>query len=160
MSVSSGTARSRPASPATSAPRSGYLTPGSVESPATPSSTPAPETLMTCFVGHDNCADVQESIHIMLGHGPYQRRVLLCSIMSVIVAVLQALSDRLTSRPVDHWCRPPDDLSGLSADAWKNMSIPVEADGSFSKCTMYDPAVAVRLRFEQLIRTVASTTLA
>ncbi|XP_050035582.1 carcinine transporter-like [Dermacentor andersoni] len=97
---------------------------------------------MPGFVFHDNIAAVQESIYIVLGHGPYQRRVLLCSVLSVIVALFQALSDHLTNGPVDHWCRPPKNLRELSADAWKNMSIPVEADGSFSKCTVYDPVVA------------------
>ncbi|XP_075546888.1 carcinine transporter-like [Dermacentor variabilis] len=141
MSASPGSASSRAASPATSPPRSEWATPGSAATPATPSSALTPESLMPGFVVHDNCAAVQESIYIVLGHGPYQRRVLLCSVLSLIVALSQALSDRLTSRPVDHWCRPPENLGELSADAWKNMSIPVEADGSFSKCTVYDPAV-------------------
>ncbi|XP_070390925.1 organic anion transporter 3-like [Dermacentor albipictus] len=142
MSVSSGTASSRAASPVTSAARSGLTSSGSAASPATPSSTSTSRKLMPGFVVHDNRAAIQESIYIVLGHGPYQRRVLLCSVLSVIVALFQALSDRLTSRPVDHWCRPPKNLRELSADAWKNMSIPVEADGSFSKCTVYDPVVA------------------
>nr|XP_050033688.1 solute carrier family 22 member 7-like [Dermacentor andersoni] len=142
MAASPGSARSRAASPATSPPRSGWATSGSAASPATPSFARTPESFMSGFVVHDNCAAVQESIYVVLGHGPYQRRVLLCSALSLIVALSQALSDRLTSRPVDHWCRPPEDLGELSADAWKNMSIPVEADGSFSKCTVYEPAVA------------------
>ncbi|KAH7953531.1 hypothetical protein HPB49_009630 [Dermacentor silvarum] len=142
MSVSPDITSSRAPSPKTSPPRSGWATPGSVASPPTPSSTPTPKTLMSGFVVHDNWAAVQESIYIVLGHGPYQRRVLLCSVLSVIMALLHALSDRLTSRPVDHWCRPPDALGELSADVWKNISIPVESDGSFSKCTVYETAVA------------------
>ncbi|XP_065292292.1 solute carrier family 22 member 7-like isoform X2 [Dermacentor albipictus] len=141
MSASPGRASSRVASPATSAPRAVWATPGSAATPATPLSARTPESLMPGFVFHDNCAAVQESIYIVLGHGPYQRRVLLCSVLSLVVALSLALSDRLTSRPVDHWCRPPENLGEQSADAWKNMSIPVEADGSFSKCTVYDPAV-------------------
>ncbi|KAH6937240.1 hypothetical protein HPB50_026045 [Hyalomma asiaticum] len=142
MTASPVSASSRAASPVTTAPQSGLATPGSSASPATPSSTLTPGTLMSGFAVQDNWAGVQESIYIVLGHGPYQRRVLLCSILSVIVALLQALSDRLISRPVDHWCRPPDALGELSADEWKNMSIPVGADGTFSKCTVYDPPVA------------------
>ncbi|KAL3243769.1 hypothetical protein MRX96_019719 [Rhipicephalus microplus] len=35
--------------------------------------------------------------------------------------------------------RPPDQLASVPADIWKNLSIPVEADGSYSNCTIYDP---------------------
>ncbi|KAH7968843.1 beta-alanine transporter [Rhipicephalus sanguineus] len=145
MPANPGNASSRALSLATSTPRSGWATPGSVASPVSPGTrmaTTSPGTVLTGFVAHENWADAQDSIYIVLGHGPYQRRVLLCSVLSVIVALLQALSDRLTSRPVDHWCRPPDALGELSADAWKNMSIPLEDDGSFSKCSMYDPPIA------------------
>ncbi|KAL1466651.1 hypothetical protein MTO96_042592 [Rhipicephalus appendiculatus] len=88
MSASPGNASSRAVSPATSAPRSGRATPGSAASPVspgTPTATTSPGAVMSGFVVHDDWADVQESIYIVLGHGPYQRRVLLCSVLSVIV---------------------------------------------------------------------------
>ncbi|KAH6935142.1 hypothetical protein HPB50_003534 [Hyalomma asiaticum] len=141
VSASPSTASSRAVSPAASPPRSGWATTPSAASPATQSTIPTPGTVTPGLVVQDNWAAVQDSIYVVLGHGPYQRRVLLCSILSVVIALLQALSDRLVSRPVDHWCRPPRALGELHADAWKNMSIPVEADGSFSKCTVYDPPV-------------------
>ncbi|KAL1418965.1 hypothetical protein MTO96_025510 [Rhipicephalus appendiculatus] len=34
---------------------------------------------------------------------------------------------------------PPDKLAFLPADTWRNMSIPVEADGRYSSCTIYEP---------------------
>ncbi|KAG0437877.1 hypothetical protein HPB47_017245, partial [Ixodes persulcatus] len=43
------------------------------------------------------------------------------------------------SRPVAHWCKPPDEYAGLSADEWKNTSIPKDVDGRFSSCTRYEP---------------------
>ncbi|KAK8784876.1 hypothetical protein V5799_008760 [Amblyomma americanum] len=108
---------------------------------ASPSAVASPENLPGS-VNQDSRAAVQEGVYVVIGHGPYQHCVLLCGILSTIVALLHVLSDVILVRPVDYWCSPPHDLSALSADAWKNMSIPVEADGTFSKCTMYDPGVA------------------
>ncbi|KAK8784875.1 hypothetical protein V5799_008759 [Amblyomma americanum] len=116
-------------------------TPSPVTSPSQ-SGTATPGALLSGFVAQDSWSAVQESVYIVIGHGRYQYRVLLCGILAASVSLLHILSDQLLVRPVDHWCRPPDDLRDLSADAWKNMSIPVEADGTFSKCTMYDPGVA------------------
>ncbi|XP_077507785.1 solute carrier family 22 member 16-like [Amblyomma americanum] len=86
-------------------------------------------------------AGLQDSVTKLLGHGPYQRRILWCGIIGSAAALLQYTSYQLIGRPVDHWCRPPVELGHLSADAWKNRSIPIEADGSFSKCTMFDPTM-------------------
>ncbi|KAK8780140.1 hypothetical protein V5799_018521 [Amblyomma americanum] len=43
----------------------------------------------------------------------------------------------LITRPVDHWCRPPSRLAGLSAFKWKNIGIPVDDDGHHSECLAY-----------------------
>ncbi|KAK8784874.1 hypothetical protein V5799_008758 [Amblyomma americanum] len=104
------------------------------------SAVPSPENLPGS-VNQYSRATVQEGVYVVIGHGPYQYRVLFCGILATTVSLLHILSDQLLVRPVDHWCKPPYDLRDLSADAWKNMSIPVEADGTFSKCTMYDPGV-------------------
>ncbi|KAK8764271.1 hypothetical protein V5799_033119 [Amblyomma americanum] len=98
-------------------------------------------SVLSDFVPQKNWAAVQDSVYVVLGHGPYQRRVLLCGIASVVVLLLHYVSFRLVGRPADHWCKPPDHFSQLSAEAWRNLSIPVEPDGSFSHCTMYDPAL-------------------
>ncbi|XP_037568019.2 solute carrier family 22 member 15 [Dermacentor silvarum] len=45
---------------------------------------------------------------------------------------------RLFLARVDHWCRPPLEYS-LSLEIWKNTSIPLLPDGSYSKCNMYHP---------------------
>ncbi|KAL1472743.1 hypothetical protein MTO96_039136, partial [Rhipicephalus appendiculatus] len=52
---------------------------------------------------------------------------------------MQELALRLIGQSVDHWCRPLGKYGNLSTDQWLNQSIPTEADGSFSSCTMYDP---------------------
>lgn len=38
----------------------------------------------------------------------------------------------------DHWCKVLGrEESGLGMDAWKNLTIPLDSDGEFSKCEMY-----------------------
>ncbi|XP_077511184.1 carcinine transporter-like [Amblyomma americanum] len=98
------------------------------------------DSLLDGFVPQYSLAGIQESVYIVLGHGAYQRRFLTCGILCVAAALFQFLAYQLIGRPVDHWCQPPEGLAHLSAEAWKNLSIPVEADGSFSQCTMYDPS--------------------
>lgn len=86
-------------------------------------------------------AAAQETVYAVLGHGVYQRRFLHCCILGASAILMQFLALRLIGRRVDHWCGQPDKLDHLSADEWKNMSIPVDADGHFSRCTVYDPPV-------------------
>ncbi|KAL1477217.1 hypothetical protein MTO96_035922, partial [Rhipicephalus appendiculatus] len=103
--------------------------------------SPSCAELLPGFVAIDSWDAVQANTYIVLGHGPYQRRVLTCGMLSVTVALFHYLAYRLIGRQVDHWCMAPDHLSFLSAAAWKNLSVPIEADGSYSRCTMYDPPV-------------------
>ncbi|KAL1469863.1 hypothetical protein MTO96_040822 [Rhipicephalus appendiculatus] len=63
--------------------------------------------------------------------------------IAVSLVLFHYLAYRLIGRQVDHWCMAPDHLSFLSAAAWRNLSVPIEADGSYSRCTMYDPSVPV-----------------
>ncbi|XP_037268898.2 solute carrier family 22 member 7-like [Rhipicephalus microplus] len=76
-------------------------------------------------------------LHDVLGHGAFQRRVLLFGVMSTLVLLCHAFSYWLIARPVDHWCRPPDGLVEPSA-AWNNASVPRLPDGSLSQCAVYN----------------------
>ncbi|KAH7957007.1 hypothetical protein HPB52_014205 [Rhipicephalus sanguineus] len=84
---------------------------------------------------------IQENVYAILGHGNFQRRLLFTGMLSVVVLLLHAFANFLIGRDVDHWCRPPDDLSHVSREAWRNVAIPIEADGSLSQCTVYHPAM-------------------
>nr|XP_037291579.1 solute carrier family 22 member 7-like [Rhipicephalus microplus] len=95
--------------------------------------------LLAGFVDKNNWDAIQENTYVVLGHGPYQRRVLMCGILALAVLLFQYLAYRLTGRKVGHWCKAPDQLASVPADIWKNLSIPVEVDGSYSNCTIYDP---------------------
>ncbi|CAN7952185.1 unnamed protein product, partial [Ixodes pacificus] len=80
----------------------------------------------------------EEDIHVY-GYGQFQRMALLCSIVSFFMNVVHSQTLLVMSRPVAHWCKPPDEYAGLSADEWKNTSIPKDVDGRFSSCTRYEP---------------------
>ncbi|KAG0441143.1 hypothetical protein HPB47_016036 [Ixodes persulcatus] len=80
----------------------------------------------------------EEEIHVY-GYGQFQRMALLCSIVSFFMNVVHSQTLLVMSRPVAHWCKPPDEYAGLSADEWKNTSIPKDVDGRFSSCTRYEP---------------------
>ncbi|KAM7297478.1 hypothetical protein ISCGN_022629 [Ixodes scapularis] len=80
----------------------------------------------------------EEDIHVY-GYGQFQRMALLCSIVSFFMNVVHSQTLLVMSRPVAHWCEPPDEYAGLSADEWKNTSIPKDEDGRFSSCTRYEP---------------------
>ncbi|KAM7281073.1 hypothetical protein ISCGN_006382, partial [Ixodes scapularis] len=80
----------------------------------------------------------EEDIHVY-GYGQFQRMALLCSIVSFFMNVVHSQTLLVMSRPVAHWCKPPDEYAGLSADERKNTSIPKDVDGRFSSCARYEP---------------------
>ncbi|KAG0427274.1 hypothetical protein HPB47_025667 [Ixodes persulcatus] len=80
----------------------------------------------------------EEDIHVY-GYGQFQRMALLCPIVSFFMNVVHSQTPLVMSRPVAHWCKPPDEYAGLSADGWKNTSIPKDLDGRFSSCIRYEP---------------------
>ncbi|XP_050040754.2 organic cation/carnitine transporter 2-like [Dermacentor andersoni] len=72
----------------------------------------------------------------LIGNGPFQLLILLFAQVASALLTIHHLSMRLFLAPVDHWCRPPLEYS-LSPEIWKNTSIPLMPDGSYSKCNMY-----------------------
>ncbi|XP_077553241.1 solute carrier family 22 member 7-like [Haemaphysalis longicornis] len=107
--------------------------------PGVPEPPSAPPAVLPGFAVQDSWSAIQDSLYVILHHGPYQRRVLTCGVLSSFGVLLYAMSYLLLGREVDHWCSPPDYLAALSAAQWKNRSIPLQEDASFSKCTMYGP---------------------
>ncbi|XP_077523241.1 solute carrier family 22 member 7-like [Amblyomma americanum] len=118
----------------------------SLTSPLSPEGRPgsnpvAPQTataVATGSVAFD--ATVSPMDHILIfGHGVFQRLILLCTLLSVFCTILHAEASSNLARPVDHWCRPPAAYANLPPETWKNASIPVELDGSYSGCFRYEP---------------------
>nr|XP_050040397.1 solute carrier family 22 member 7-like [Dermacentor andersoni] len=72
----------------------------------------------------------------LFGHGFFQRWIFLLTLVSLCALHCHTLVFRLISGDVDHWCKRPD-IPGLSAATWRNVAIPLEADGHRSHCTVY-----------------------
>ncbi|XP_075556657.1 solute carrier family 22 member 7-like [Dermacentor variabilis] len=79
--------------------------------------------------------------HILIfGHGRFQKHVLLCTMLAFFTAIIHVRAPASLARPVDHWCRPPADYTYMATDVWKNVSVPLEADGKTrSPCLRYEP---------------------
>ncbi|XP_075557088.1 solute carrier family 22 member 7-like isoform X1 [Dermacentor variabilis] len=76
---------------------------------------------------------------IPMGEGRFQAMVMVASTLAGTAFLLHLISFRATTRVMDHWCRPPDAFANLSAAEWRSTAIPVEADGSRSRCTRFEP---------------------
>ncbi|XP_064476738.1 organic anion transporter 3-like [Ornithodoros turicata] len=74
----------------------------------------------------------------LYGHGCFQRMVLFCSVLSSVVLHCHSRAFTLIARGVEHWCKRPEGFQHLSTADWKNVGIPIEHDGSYSRCKVYD----------------------
>ncbi|XP_077508639.1 solute carrier family 22 member 4-like [Amblyomma americanum] len=73
----------------------------------------------------------------LTGHGLFQRKIQILTALSLAIVVGWSRAFTLSSPPVDHWCKPPAHLSHLSEAAWKNVGIPLEANGEPSSCNVF-----------------------
>ncbi|KAH7934219.1 hypothetical protein HPB49_023134 [Dermacentor silvarum] len=71
------------------------------------------------------------------GHGPFQKRMLVLILLGAFLLKCQNIVVSVVTGDVDHWCKP---LAGFNVSAadWKNIAIPIEADGRFSRCRVYE----------------------
>ncbi|KAK8776642.1 hypothetical protein V5799_030008 [Amblyomma americanum] len=89
---------------------------------------------------HTSVPETTEAKHgVPLGEGSFQVLLLVASMLAGTTFLLHLVSFRLTTRVMDHWCRPPEAFSNLSADEWRALALPVESDGSRSRCTRREP---------------------
>ncbi|KAH7949236.1 hypothetical protein HPB49_006624 [Dermacentor silvarum] len=65
--------------------------------------------------------------------------VMVASALAGTAFLLHLISFRVTTRVMDHWCRPPEAFANLSAAEWRSTAIPLEPDGSRSQCTRFEP---------------------
>ncbi|XP_049523417.1 solute carrier family 22 member 13 isoform X2 [Dermacentor silvarum] len=76
---------------------------------------------------------------IPMGEGRFQAMVMVASALAGTAFLLHLISFRVTTRVMDHWCRPPEAFANLSAAEWRSTAIPLEPDGSRSQCTRFEP---------------------
>ncbi|KAH7940346.1 hypothetical protein HPB52_023060 [Rhipicephalus sanguineus] len=74
---------------------------------------------------------------VCFGHGPFQKRMLFLILLGTFITHCQTLVVSLVTGDVDHWCKPPDGFN-ISATEWKHIAIPMETDGRFSRCRIYE----------------------
>ncbi|XP_065291728.1 solute carrier family 22 member 7-like [Dermacentor albipictus] len=86
---------------------------------------------------HETCAVTPLDHVLVFGHGKFQWIILFCTQLAVFCNAVHAVAMTTLARPVDHWCRPPAGYGDLPPEVWKNSSIPVQEDGSYSRCFRY-----------------------
>ncbi|KAK8774481.1 hypothetical protein V5799_010986 [Amblyomma americanum] len=70
------------------------------------------------------------------GQGVFQRRLLLLCILAICVKHIHAYVIPLALRDIDHWCKRPEHWN-MSTQEWKNVAIPLEVDGRYSRCRQF-----------------------
>nr|XP_050026840.2 solute carrier family 22 member 7-like [Dermacentor andersoni] len=73
------------------------------------------------------------------GDGPFQLLSLLNVVIAAAAYVLHYESFRMTAGVMDHWCRRPEAFANLSVQQWKELAIPVDKQGVYSRCTVREP---------------------
>ncbi|KAH6924715.1 hypothetical protein HPB50_026655 [Hyalomma asiaticum] len=71
------------------------------------------------------------------GYGPFQKRTLLLILLGAFSVSCQTVVVSLVTGEVDHWCKPFAGFN-ISAADWKDIAVPLEADGRFSRCRVYE----------------------
>ncbi|KAL1421080.1 hypothetical protein MTO96_023507 [Rhipicephalus appendiculatus] len=71
------------------------------------------------------------------GHGNFQRRIFCYGIVALLVLQCHNHVFVFIAPRVDHWCKPVKRFANMSAPLWKNMAIPVDEDGHYSKCFVF-----------------------
>ncbi|XP_077519990.1 solute carrier family 22 member 7-like [Amblyomma americanum] len=79
-----------------------------------------------CF----DCGDV-------FGHGRFQHCLFILTMVSMCAMHCHTLVFGLISGDVDHWCKQPQGEVMMSAASWRNVAIPLDPNGRFSRCTVY-----------------------
>ncbi|KAH9381597.1 hypothetical protein HPB48_000690 [Haemaphysalis longicornis] len=75
----------------------------------------------------------------VFGEGRFQLRVLFGTVVAGAIALVQSNLFRLLTREMDHWCGQPPAFFELSVEAWKQLAIPHDAHGNYSRCMVRNP---------------------
>ncbi|KAH7962894.1 hypothetical protein HPB52_018554 [Rhipicephalus sanguineus] len=71
------------------------------------------------------------------GDGVFQLRLLILCTVAIFLVNGEVVLIPAVSSDVDHWCKMPAG-SNITADAWKDVAIPVAADGRHSRCHVFE----------------------
>ncbi|KAH7956550.1 solute carrier family 22 member 7 [Rhipicephalus sanguineus] len=93
----------------------------------------SPQRLARCDLRTSESFDCQEGF----GYGVFQKRLFVLLILAAFSLICQTSIVTLVFSDVDHWCKRPRGFN-ISAAEWKNIAIPLEADGRLSQCRVYE----------------------
>ena len=58
--------------------------------------------------------------------------------ISISLHCWQSLANKFYTYPTDYWCARPENLTDLSVEKWLNLSSPLNEDGKFDRCFVFD----------------------
>ncbi|XP_077541008.1 organic cation transporter-like protein [Haemaphysalis longicornis] len=73
------------------------------------------------------------------GEGRFQPRLLFSTVVAGAISFVQLSIFRLPTREMDQRCMRPPAYSELSVESWKQLAIPRDDDGNYSRCTVRNP---------------------
>ncbi|KAH7934286.1 hypothetical protein HPB49_024450 [Dermacentor silvarum] len=92
-----------------------------------------PHRLSRCDLRTSESFDCQEGF----GYGVFQKRLFILLLLAALSLSCQTTVLPIIFGDVDHWCKRPEGFN-ISAADWKNIAIPLEADGKSSRCRVYE----------------------
>ncbi|XP_054919480.1 solute carrier family 22 member 20-like [Dermacentor andersoni] len=84
-------------------------------------------------------ASKQQEPAVPFGEGRYQLMALCNAVFAGADFLCHLFSVRLTAHVVDHWCRPTEAFTNVTAKSWKELAVPILEDGTRSHCTRLEP---------------------
>ncbi|KAH7956656.1 hypothetical protein HPB52_011478 [Rhipicephalus sanguineus] len=102
-----------------------------------PSSTVRTPSSGLPYVGTDVDREEAQQGTNVIGNGDFQRLIFGFTIVAHMVLLCHSNVLALITDPVDHWCKPPPEYAGMSANQWKNVGIPADEAGRLSQCRTY-----------------------
>ena len=58
--------------------------------------------------------------------------------LSISLHCWQSFANKFYTYPTDFWCAKPQNLANLTLQEWKNLSAPMNDDGQFDNCHIFD----------------------
>nr|XP_050028948.1 solute carrier family 22 member 21-like [Dermacentor andersoni] len=83
-------------------------------------------------------SEASERFSNLYGQGRLQQGALLVAVLALVAMRAHGVAFRIATHPLQHWCKPPAVFSNLSVADWKKVGVPIETDGTWSRCTVFD----------------------
>ncbi|KAH6928839.1 hypothetical protein HPB50_020141 [Hyalomma asiaticum] len=105
-------------------------------SATSPPADPVPSTGQSPAFKTAGLSQREEASQMAGKHGAFQTTVFYLVLLVAFVLPFHTLPLRMANHDVDHWCARPAHLRNMSVELWKEVMIPRNKDGHFSRCRM------------------------